>query len=602
MRTSQPSLSSPKRCARFPLSAAAAAALVLTGLLGAPWLVPAAQAQTVPDAGQLLQQIPAMRPAPSATPPRIGIAPAQAEAPAAAGPALLRPSVEVDGDVADLDLAPLRALVQPLIGTRLGLAGLQALADQLGQPLRERGFALAQVVLPAQEVQQGRVRFTIQLGRLDRTAADGGVQVATRAARLQPALAQAIVREALGSRGDAPLQMADLERGLLLVNELPGVSATASLERGSAPGTSRLVVQVDEGSLLAGAVVADNGGNRFTGAARLTGTLALLDPTGRGDSAQLQLSAAERSSALNVAYSLPLGAGGWRGGVNLNTLRYRLGEELAALDARGTAHGLGLSASLAVHRTRDSMLTLTADLDHRQLADDSLGQAVARKRSNALTLGLNGSRQDSGAGGGMTQGSLSLGAGRIDLGGVAAALAADQGGPRVQGGFAKLGLTLVRLQPLSAGTALFVGLRGQLAGGNLDSSERLQLGGAGGVRAYPAGEGSVDEGVLLNLELRHDLPLRSALGAVQLMAFVDGAHARQHHSTWAGWNAAAPGQANSVDLAGAGVGLSLTRGAVSLRGAWAWKLGNNPLASATGNDADGQRRRGRLWLQAAITL
>jgi hemolysin activation/secretion protein len=602
MPTFAPPISSPKRLARFPLNSAAAAALALTGMLGAPGLMRTAQAQSVPDAGQLLQQIPALRQAPAATPPRIGVTPPRSDAPAADGPALVLQAVDFDGDTAGVDLAPLRALVQPRIGSRLGLAALQALADELAQPLRARGFALAQVVLPAQEVQQGRVRYTIQLGRLDGTAADGGVQVASRAARLRPALPQALVRQALGSQADAPLQMAALERGLLLVNELPGVSAVASLERGSAPGTARLVVQVDEGPLVTGSVVADNGGNRYTGAARLTGSVALLDPTGRGDLAQVQLSAAERSHALNAAYSLPLGAAGWRGGISLNTLRYRLGEELAPLDARGTAHGVGLSASWAVQRSRDSALTFTGELEHRRLADDSLGQALARKRSTALTLGLNGSRQDSSAIGGVTQGSLSLGLGRIDLGGVAAALAADQAGPRVQGSFAKLGLTLARLQPVTAGTALFVGLRGQAASTNLDSSERLQLGGPGGVRAYPAGEGSVDEGLLLNVELRHDLPLRSALGALQLMAFIDGAHARQHHRTWAGWNAGNPGQANSVGLAGAGIGANLTRGAVTLRGAWAWKLGHNPLASAAGNDADGQQRRGRLWLQAAITL
>jgi hypothetical protein len=46
---------------------------------------------------------------------------------------------------------------------------------------------------------------------------------------------------------------------------------------------------------------------------------------------------------------------------------------------------------------------------------------------------------------------------------------------------------------------------GQTASKNLDSSEKFSLGGINGVRAYPQGEASGDEGYRGTVELRHNV-------------------------------------------------------------------------------------------------
>jgi hemolysin activation/secretion protein len=48
----------------------------------------------------------------------------------------------------------------------------------------------------------------------------------------------------------------------------------------------------------------------------------------------------------------------------------------------------------------------------------------------------------------------------------------------------------------------YAALRGQLAWNNLDTTEQFRAGGPDGVRAFPAGEGSGDQGAVLTLELR----------------------------------------------------------------------------------------------------
>ena len=51
----------------------------------------------------------------------------------------------------------------------------------------------------------------------------------------------------------------------------------------------------------------------------------------------------------------------------------------------------------------------------------------------------------------------------------------------------------------------FASFSGQMAGGNLDPSEKFYLGGSTGVRAYPSGEAGGSTGQLISLELRRQL-------------------------------------------------------------------------------------------------
>ncbi len=69
------------------------------------------------------------------------------------------------------------------------------------------------------------------------------------------------------------------------------------------------------------------------------------------------------------------------------------------------------------------------------------------------------------------------------------------------------GATIGRLDPRLArdssnGTRRMALFKAQLSSGNLDSSSKFSLGGPAGVRAYPVGEGSGDQGLQLSLEAR----------------------------------------------------------------------------------------------------
>ena len=65
---------------------------------------------------------------------------------------------------------------------------------------------------------------------------------------------------------DSPAPMGSIKRAVLLMNDLLGIDAQASLESVSVPGTTRLVVNAVEGRLFQGGGVGDNLGDLDTGA------------------------------------------------------------------------------------------------------------------------------------------------------------------------------------------------------------------------------------------------------------------------------------------------------------------------------------------------
>jgi hemolysin activation/secretion protein len=193
--------------------------------------------------------------------------------------------------------------------------------------------------------------------------------------------------------------------------------------------------------------------------------------------------------------------------------------------------------------------------------------------------------------GGITLWGVNLTGGDVDLGANPANQNADRSGPRTEGSYHKLGANLARLQRLTSTATLWASVNAQWAGKNLDSSEKLALGGPSGVRAYPVMEGTGDEGWLATLEGRYNLSAE-----LQITAFLDNGYIRRDHdASYTG--ALLPATAI---LRGAGLGVNWSQpGKYTLRATVAQRIGNNPLrALATGKDQDGSLTRTRLWLTA----
>ena len=197
---------------------------------------------------------------------------------------------------------------------------------------------------------------------------------------------------------------------------------------------------------------------------------------------------------------------------------------------------------------------------------------VTDKKVGLTSLGLSGNLQDAWLGGGINSFDATLVTGKLNIAS-AGALAIDAASAQTNGSYSKVTYGLSRLQRISNSTVISASFNGQQAGKNLDSSEKFSLGGPTGVRAYPAGEASGDEGFKGSIELRH-----SYSPNWQVTAFYDfGSISKINKNPF---GAAA---SNGKNLAGAGFGLNATFDKVQIKVALAWRVDGGLPASLPAN-------------------
>jgi len=389
-----------------------------------------------------------------------------------------------------------------------------------------------------------------------------------------------------------------LERALLLINDVPGVSARATLEKGDEPGTSRLLIGVDSKPAWTGGVSVDNFNNRYTGSWRTSAWTAVNRPFDREDLLGASVSHSSGSDVLGLNYAMGLNPSGLRANFAVSWMRYDIGAEFKPLDLTGSAGTISAGLSYPLLRTRQRNLWFSVDAEHKGLVDKALGQTLRERKLDKLTTMFSGSVWDGWWGGGYTGFSTGWVVGHLDLDNTADQLA-DSLSARTGGGFSKWVWRIERNQSLGGlrDWGLYLGANGQVGSKNLDSSEKFLLGGPSGVRGHAVGEASGDNGWLASAELRRDFAVGKGFNA-QALLFVDRGHVRQHIDSWPG--SVMPWTGNSYGLSSAGVGLNLQGARWTFRSAWAHRLGDNPGRSATGFNADGRRDNHYLWLQASL--
>jgi len=545
-------------------------------------------AQTAPDAGALQReaerqprQLP--QPGPQAVP--------QAPAPAAAD--AVRVTVKafrISGNTL-ISEPELQAVLAPWVGRELAFTELQQAANALAEAYRKRGW-FARPQLPAQDVNSGIISINILEGKLGEVRIDDG----GKTLRVE----RDMVSDTMTARqkpGD-PLNLDALERSSNILNDMPGVAVATILAPGKAAGESDAIVKVQDKALLSGTVQADNTGSRSTGELKLSFSLTIDNPSGKGDQIAASANDSEGSTYLKISYSIPVGSDGLRVGISSSDLDYRLvGDDFKALNSKGDAQTIGVNASYPLLRSGTQNIALAGALDRKTYYNEANQVATSEKEVHALLISVTGDMLDGFGNGGMTLWGANITYGDVDLSAHATNQTTDRNGPRTAGSYHKFGANIARLQRLTDKATLWASMSGQYAGKNLDSSEKFALGGPSGVRAYPVMEGTGDDGWLTTLEARYNL-----LPDLQFSAFYDhGTIRRDHNSGYTG--AQTPG---SGTLKGVGLGVSWSKpGQFSLRGTVAQRLGSNPFRTTTvgpsfGKDSDGSYDKTRLWLTGTL--
>ena len=470
-------------------------------------------------------------------------------------------------------------------GGRYTVTDLRTMASKITSYYRSLGYFLAQTYLPAQDITEGVVRLTVVEGRY------GQINLRNRSG-LSDAAANTLLE---GLKGVNAVSESALERRLLMLSDLPGINVKSVLTPGTAFGSTDLLVDITPSQPISGSVEADNQGNSYTGSNRIGASININEPTGMGDVATARLLTSGEGLAYGRASYQAL-IGGVNVGLAYTTLQYKLGGEFASTQSSGTARIGGLYVNYPLIRSRNRNLSAMWSMDNKEFSDRSENSSPASgvdKNAQISSAGLRGDFRDA-MGNGFSSYSLAWTRGSINLQDPIA-LRIDSLTAQSNGTFEKITLALAHQSAVTVGSDLFVSVNAQWASKNLDASEKISLGGPGGVRAYPSGEATGDEGVLLTLESRIGLPslTESLSGQVQLIGFVDAGTVTLNKNPW---DTIASSNSNRRVLTGGGFGFSYI-GARNLmiKAYCAFKLGGEVATSAP--DAPG-----RFWLQMNRTF
>ena len=482
----------------------------------------------------------------------------------------------------------LQSLLAGSIGRELSIGELNGQLARIDAFLKSKGWFLAQSWLPEQDVTSGIIEIHLLKG-----VSDGRMSFnRDKTVRLCTGVLAGIGKNAVQS-GQA-INERKLERSVLLMNDLPGVSAHAGLVKGAAQGSTGVVVDVSEEPLLSGAVWEDNFGNYYTGRWRSSVLLNINDPSGCGDQLSFIGTLSDGFSLGRIGYSYLLSGSGLKGTLVYSPMHYEMHQEMSALNVRGQSQTFDATLSYPLVRSRLSNVTASVGYGRKELSDSMLGVRIRDKTSNSSTIGLKGYAYDNILGGGYSTWNASVTTGALNE------RIADLSLSGTGGSYTHANVGVSRLQRVSGPVNLSLSWTAQLSPGNLDSSEKFYLGGPYGVRAYPVGEASGDAGQLLNVDLRINLPVPARYGTFQVSGFYDAGRITMHINPWSYSILTATGE-NNYWLQGAGAELVyLYNNRVSMKGCWAHVIGDNPGKSRYGLNSEGKSDSDRFWLLATV--
>jgi len=412
----------------------------------------------------------------------------------------------------------LEAAVAGWAGRSLNFGELIQAVEAVEARYKQAGYFLAQAYLPPQRIRDGAIEIAITEGRLAETRLEGESRVAP----------DVLFRYLDRLPKDQALRLPILERQILLINELAGSRASLDLQAGEKPGSTDVVLTQQADEPVSGRLEANNHGSPSTGEWRLGLSLNANSFFNQGET--ISLTALTSQNARLISYNLrgelPVGGDGWRLSAGISRAQYSLGGAFASLNASGTADSVRIGAAYPILRSRTANLKVQFETDQSKLADKFQTAGIQLdKQSRGVTVTVSGDGVDDWMGGGSSRAELALRSGNVDLGAAAAAIDAPPTGPGAAGRFNKINLSAQRQQTLGKELSLQAQLTWQLASKNLDSSEKLGLGGPATLPGYANGEAAGDSGTHIKLGLRWQ-----ALPELVLTAFTDYARVELAHT------------------------------------------------------------------------
>jgi hemolysin activation/secretion protein len=441
---------------------------------------------------------PLQRPAPAPVEPGVipgPSAPGATTAPAGAERVPVTPAaITVEGNTV-YSPADLEPLIRPLIGKTVTAADIFALAGAIQRKYRDDGYFLATVIVPPQRVADGRIRLRAYEGSIANMVVEGDVG---------PVIEQARAYLAKIGRGGQAINLRDIERYLLLTEDIPGIKTKAVLRPGKQPGEAELAIELSRKAWDAYYAL-DNRGSRFTGPLQsvLLGGVNSFTSLGERIEALQFTTFSSESNYGQVNGSFLVGSEGARIRAWAAKGFVSPSGPIAAIGYAGNLTLFGVGGMYPIIRSRQTNLSINGQFEYyRSVVDSNVGRLNATDL-RILRGGFDGSYRDDFNGANTASIKFSKGLGFLGASQPGDPLMARAGSDP---GFFKVQAEIARRQHIWANNNVALGvvgsLSGQMTGDVLPASEKFFLGGDRFGRGYYYGEVSGDRGVAASIELQ----------------------------------------------------------------------------------------------------
>lgn len=448
------------------------------------------------------------------------------------------------------NLAEIQSLYAEMLNREVAFSDLYGIANRITAKYHADGYALSQAFVPGQEinVQEGVVQIWVVEGSLAsfRIVGDPGGN------------RSAIERYAKRLLGLSPLRKADLERYLLLMNDLPGAAIEGFVSPGDR-GLQNAELILNVGSKKTGGVFGvDNRGSKFFGPNEIyttiqgnallgLGELIEISPMLTGDAGKLT------SWGGLVNFRVPIFSDGAYLQAYAAGSKTNAGGYLEPYDLRGQAVIGTLAVGYPFLRELGRYVYGAVQFDYISTREDIYtNQPFIKDELRVLRGHLAYGASDSWGGENFLNFKLSLG-----INGLGASSNNDplRSRTNANSNFVSVYANALRRQSLSMiadDLRIVVGFQGQYSPDPLLSGEEFGLGGPVFLRAYDYYDIAGDYGIAARVELQYSLPFKNkkVFNAVELFAFYDIGKIWNHDPLWY--------ELSEGSLASAGGGFRLT--------------------------------------------
>jgi len=377
-------------------------------------------------------------------------------------------------------------IIAPYKGKELTLSEMQKLCDLITDEYRKRGRVTSRAYLPPQNIQNDVLVIMVVEGK------SGNIEV-----RGNRFFSSKLIKKKLNLKPGSYFDYNALQKALVKLNEHPDRFVKSVLVPGKEPGTTDIVLEVEDHLPFHIGYEFDNFGSRYINRDKHSVTVEDNNLLGLDDKLYFRYIKGECDffDYYNFRYTVPL-LSNLEAGFYYLWSNVKLGKEFKVLNVKGESELTGVFLNYTIIDMPSVTMRVNGGFDYKHVANYTAGVKTSRDETRVLKFGADLDMYDKWGRTIVTiEEDVGLWGGGLHR--------KDPMGTRVGAGaeFWKLVGNLYRLQPLPFSSSILWKNQFQATNYRMLAVEQFQLGGIPNVRGYDPAEYSGDAGYTSSVEL-----------------------------------------------------------------------------------------------------